>query len=201
MQTPTDLVQRGARAPSLVPGTLLSLPRGHLWCAGHESPGARGHVSGPWVSRCRSPRFCGPLSSSRPGPSAGVFLCTHTRGGQQAEPASGRVHVACACAPARGPSAAARAPLFCGTERASCWRQFVRSGSLSGAATAARVVDPAQYTVVAAHQWPTRLLDRAAAVAAATWWRLLLLLRAAAWRAHDLTMRLATCPRARAHRR
>ena len=128
-----------------------------------------------------------------------VFVHTYTW--RQAEPASGRVHVARACAPAHGPSAAAGAPLFCGTERASCWRQFVRSGSLSGAATAARVVDPAQYTVVAAHQWPTRLLDRAAAVAAATWRGRRLLLRAAAWRAHDLSMRMAICPRARAHRR
>ena len=68
----------------------------------------------------------------------------------------------CVCPGARPISSCATAP--CGTERASCWRQFVRSGSLSGAATAARVVDPAQYTVVAAHQWPTRLLDRAAAV-------------------------------------
>ena len=59
-------------------------------------------------------------------------VCVHTYTWRQAEPASGRVHVARACAPAWGPSAAARAPLAEQSAR-PCWCQFVRSGSLRAA--------------------------------------------------------------------
>ena len=129
-------------------------------------------------------------------------VCTHTRGGRPSlrlGASTWRVRV-----PRRGTHQQLRErPL---RNRARVVLVPVRSKwqpecGTAGAATAARVVDPAQYTVVAAHQWPTRLLDRAAAVAAATWRRRRLLLRAAAWRAHDLSMRMATCTRARAHRR